>query len=1130
MFNGNHGRQFYQGFNTVLEQLPMHVVELTNEKFEGSSLRFSNSCARDVTAAIVLQDGHWYGLTRRTRRQQLIQYLQDYPDASVEQMFHYMIVHSSRLIKQEYQDGWFDDHCIFCNEPEDDDFDSNFQESDMEDEQPKEKEPIPTKLNLNAPKYIRKADRELVVENQNTSPETTKTNNACNEPAKQSEAPAQTNEQQQQTNAPQPENPSQDDKPKQNNQPPSQPKNNKAHSENNRLRDTITINSYKTFRPFKATRQLEVTSRDFIILPQPSMKEKELEEKAKSFAMRKAKTVVMAAMMDNKTKAATKLDEENILNSIELVPQIATQQPETIGIRRNVYGPVTNLKLFDEKAITIHVNNLAWFNTQFPVKPFKIEQNALSANRHQDLAALRQLFERLNVMEAYDITNEKEPQARVHWVDVGSCSRMIGYRLPGVYLTPQLSECDIARAAKLNKIIMAPNQHRIINTLEHYLEYDERANCYDSVYNFTDSIYYIPDETLLIMADTLPLGLIATGTMHIFKNPGAISIGDKEVGTVEAHGDTYYMHVNGNPVPYSHTNRFPDLIANDHAYINTNTDILLAIRVENRVDCGATDYIRFKILKITKKYKHTTYKRVPTTCDLCGIMDGTRKVRTINHEHEYHLCQECFSQTIKNYQLEKIEFNKARTKPNKDGTVNIPKPSLTCNHCESKIAYDVTTMSKVNARMYTSDPSLKSDYLKACARVNRTTPEECCQVDTQPVETEIVTTEEGNSYLFDGSSNSVLDIKMNPTMPFGNTIVHKDESGKGVCLVPMRRDGYAMVFRDTNIKLTDTSTWHSVQHLVKLEYFTVDMNTLNKAFRTSLSADLAQPETLIEMAKVVATTNRTLPTEYISTVIRYALIKQLEFYLDLTLLRDSMLVSELDKLKKGQKTATKRSLLESAVTEWDNSLFKNKMVSKQMHSATMHKDTLTLNARIFQGSNPNNIVPIINVEHLKKQMDAIKEMEDEEDKEIQHNINEAFKTANRISNKAYNCLKAAFIKKGSHSNNHKDLLKTTTKLLDIQSEISDIPKPKVRTNFLMDRKSEKEYMVDGTVLEKIIPDAISVKKVKQVRDDILNKTNKAKTVLAADIEMKTINQPKAMSENANRLLFGTLDSGVPKSN
>lgn len=154
--------------------------------------------------------------------------------------------------------------------------------------------------------------------------------------------------------------------------------------------------------------------------------------------------------------------------------------------------------------------------------------------------------------------------------------------------------------------------------------------------NLTDVQYYIPNNDLYDIAEKLDNGVIVTGTCHVPTNLDTeqhnIIIGDKIEGSVRCiytpknKNSSYFASVVDNTENKRMVAKLSDFTmimqmeGNDHIYkhdlhmwaltkdrINiihrsdgNYKDFILKLVVEDRYDCGGTQYIRYKIIKFTQ--------------------------------------------------------------------------------------------------------------------------------------------------------------------------------------------------------------------------------------------------------------------------------------------------------------------------------------------------------------------------------------------------------------------------------------------------------------------------------------------------------------------------------------------------
>lgn len=235
-------------------------------------------------------------------------------------------------------------------------------------------------------------------------------------------------------------------------------------------------------------------------------------------------------------------------------------------------------------------------------------------------------------------------------IDINS-NRALNANYADTVLTPQVDAADadrrrnvITSAEQLNDkfaemedvLNIDPNEMRddymrtfnmtIQQFAEGFENYEPRYgnNRKDAIYMLTDVIYYISNEDLYKVAEPLNDGTVYIGCMHVpkeyyttkklitFTNGNDASIEgsmvittktrDTEHETIYSNQALMLMEMLGNDHIYQHDVRFPDLATKRMHIIDTSedTDFALKLIVQRRVDCGATYYISFKIVKITK--------------------------------------------------------------------------------------------------------------------------------------------------------------------------------------------------------------------------------------------------------------------------------------------------------------------------------------------------------------------------------------------------------------------------------------------------------------------------------------------------------------------------------------------------
>jgi len=163
-------------------------------------------------------------------------------------------------------------------------------------------------------------------------------------------------------------------------------------------------------------------------------------------------------------------------------------------------------------------------------------------------------------------------------------------------------------------------------TLQEYVtrQVDDNNDVIDpnTLVNLTDVLYYIPVDDLYQIAHHLNDGICMVGTVHVPKsldtNKHFIQFADKIEGYVQIsprklndEKPTFkfseckmFMKMNGNDDVYIHNIQYLEYVkANLSACVipcPTNNDFILKMVPTERYDCGATYYVRYKIIKISE--------------------------------------------------------------------------------------------------------------------------------------------------------------------------------------------------------------------------------------------------------------------------------------------------------------------------------------------------------------------------------------------------------------------------------------------------------------------------------------------------------------------------------------------------
>jgi hypothetical protein len=231
-------------------------------------------------------------------------------------------------------------------------------------------------------------------------------------------------------------------------------------------------------------------------------------------------------------------------------------------------------------------------NLYIDILPDLIEEQIKTENRHEDLANYRRYYEFLNIKLIKDRVDE------FILIDVGASTRLVNSCIARVALAPKLGVQDYLRGAKIKENIYT----KVMDlTLEQFIEkYKKHKNFKKIIYNFTDSIYYIPDTVLLELAEDHDEGIVAVGTMHIFKNRFVSEKIVNDLGIVILTKDKVSMKVLDNESTYYHINKWVILEKYDN-YTLFSKNFNLNVIVERRKELNASTYIRFVIIKSQMK-------------------------------------------------------------------------------------------------------------------------------------------------------------------------------------------------------------------------------------------------------------------------------------------------------------------------------------------------------------------------------------------------------------------------------------------------------------------------------------------------------------------------------------------------
>lgn len=149
------------------------------------------------------------------------------------------------------------------------------------------------------------------------------------------------------------------------------------------------------------------------------------------------------------------------------------------------------------------------------------------------------------------------------------------------------------------------------------IDYEQHFDMHSHLFNLTDVLYYISIPDIYAMANTCNDGVFAVGTMHmpvyLDSKQHLIQVGDRVEGSValtihrdeQKHIDyerTYMtMNMKGNEHIYHHNLRYyPYTRREINLLPMNNTETLIKLHVVQRYELGGTEYLRFKLIKISR--------------------------------------------------------------------------------------------------------------------------------------------------------------------------------------------------------------------------------------------------------------------------------------------------------------------------------------------------------------------------------------------------------------------------------------------------------------------------------------------------------------------------------------------------
>lgn len=609
----------------------------------------------------------------------------------------------------------------------------------------------------------------------------------------------------------------------------------------------------------------------------------------------------------------------------------AEDVPQTIPTGLNVvlppkpadvrcYGRLTdNFKPIEQ--FTAYFNNHLYANKIFQRRWFHIRENLKEENPHQDLAALRALFERKNLQTIWNtmqLRGEQENHFTRYLIDVGSCKRTYGYGIPGIYLIPYAGTGDYMRLARPT-LVSTNTQLVLNNTLQQYYQCNLIGK--GALLNFTDSLYYINDEDLAEAVRIMPMGLVGIATGHVFKREGAIYFGTDEtaqvLGSVQKDGEEYIMSVEGNPIEYKHANRFATLEICNRTVIQSN-EFNLIITVQDRIDLGATDYLRLHITKVPILDNSKQLLSQQHECALCFSTSSALHVRPLQHKtcRGFKCCQTCALALIKQQ-----------------------KKQLRCIICRENCTLDIATMLPPVRKAYVTFLQNESETARVVEQPIEQPPPQRLDV-VSPIQDPNT-----NSYSKLFMNGHILDITLPNTTPHNDAIIYHHD-GDQHCVVPLRKTGYAAIYRCSDIKWTDTITWQQIEHKVEERRFVIDTAAIQKAFRSTWNSDYKDKATFGDLVKILQTSAPKLPFECIPTVIFYVMTVQLKMKLEILTLKDSQLYQALVAVSDDKYTAYRKPFVKGLLTSFNNKRFRNTVSVKEMDDPTLAGDFTTLGSNI----------------------------------------------------------------------------------------------------------------------------------------------------------------------------------------
>jgi len=565
-----------------------------------------------------------------------------------------------------------------------------------------------------------------------------------------------------------------------------------------------------------------------------------------------------------------------------------------------------------------YTNHLEYMTHKYPL--LNIQANLNNANPHLELANMREFFEDQNLNKLIDFNdfraitkNKTITKASIlkSIIDVGSSSRFIKHNF-GVALCPLTTPEDFERyPRKIKMLESSPKTIYLEQTIQEFLEnkyrsiknlyphtFDNELRLYyaNQAFNFTDSIYYIDNATLLSATKYMPLGIVATGTFHLYIKDGPIQMCNTVFGHVSSAprkpGEMQMnMIVNGNNEVYTHIKRFPFLAQVDNSIIafDHTTNNYLQIKVDERCDLGATHYVRFSIYKIP-------YRLLPK-CQSCEI-DPVHAQVDIHHDQNGDLCV-----------------------------------AQLCLNCISMYTND--NLSSKNQLV------LKMSQCPCCATKNVTALSLRISDRALPIYGQAAKEHRDIVYSINNISSTAIKFDK-----YNKITTLKDENGNDINVFKIKGENSHIFAHYKKAKVFTSSTWTTVNIPMEIEPIIVSTDLVNKAVIQTLNSKTFNPKNIVlEIEKMILLKNSKLPPQQLAVIVRYILSTQVEMLFRHQQIKDSLLMKTLEDLH-GEQFSTKNRSFKAWVL---NKMGINIHVTA-MDDMHINSDATTLFNRLFDAT------------------------------------------------------------------------------------------------------------------------------------------------------------------------------------